>query len=121
MLLMVRPAPRRRQSPLWCYPHARDHLWPSSIAFGLSGFLGCRRTGLDLAVAAGSLKRPEWTNAISDALRQRGAEHEPAYVESLRTLGSELSRLIRSSQLTLVSRRCSRPFAAEQRSSPSRA
>ncbi len=54
----------------------------------LSGFLGCRhRTGLDLAVAAGSLKRPEWTDSMTEALRRRGAEHERAYVESLRTLG----------------------------------
>ena len=54
----------------------------------LSAFLACRhRTGLDLAVAAGGLKRPEWTNTMTDALRQRGAEHERAYVENLRTLG----------------------------------
>jgi predicted RecB family nuclease len=53
----------------------------------LSGFLGCRhRTGLDLAVAAGSLKRPEWTDPMTEALRRRGAEHERAYVESLRTV-----------------------------------
>ena len=54
----------------------------------LSAFLGCRhRTGLDLAVAAGSMKRPEWTDPMTEALRRRGAEHERAYVESLRTLG----------------------------------
>ena len=60
----------------------------------LSGFLGCRhRTGLDLAVAAGSLKRPEWSNPMTEALRQRGAEHERAYVESLRAQGLQISEI----------------------------
>ena len=54
----------------------------------LSAFLGCRhRTGLDLAVAAGSMKRPEWTDPMTEALRRRGAEHERAFAESLRRLG----------------------------------
>ena len=54
----------------------------------LSAFLGCRhRTGLNLAVAAGSMKRPEWTDPMTEALRRRGAEHERAFAESLRRLG----------------------------------
>src|SRR5829696_6963198 len=58
----------------------------------LSGFLGCRhRTGLDLAVEAGHLKVPGWSNPMTDALRQRGAEHERAYVESLRTQGFQIA------------------------------
>ena len=57
----------------------------------LSAFLGCRhRTGLDLAVAAGSMKRPEWTDPMTEALRRRGAEHERAFAESLRRLGLEI-------------------------------
>ena len=51
----------------------------------LSGFLGCRhRTGLDLAVAMGRLPRPAWSDPVAQALRDRGAEHERAYVDSLR-------------------------------------
>src|SRR5687767_3978667 len=58
----------------------------------LSGFLGCRhRTGLDLAVEAGNLKVPRWSNPMTDALRQRGVEHERLYVESLRTLGFQIA------------------------------
>ena len=57
----------------------------------LSAFLGCRhRTGLDLAVAAGNMKRPEWTDPMTEALRRRGAEHERAFAESLRRLGLEI-------------------------------
>jgi uncharacterized protein len=60
----------------------------------LSAFLGCRhRTGLALAVAAGSLKRPEWTNPMTEALRQRGAEHERGYVESLRKTGLQIAEI----------------------------
>jgi predicted RecB family nuclease len=51
----------------------------------LSGFLGCRhRTGLDLAVAHRALMKPVWNDPMVQALRERGAEHEQAYVTSLR-------------------------------------
>ena len=51
----------------------------------LSSFLGCRhRTGLDLSVATGLLEKPDWNNPLAQALRQRGEEHERAYVESLK-------------------------------------
>jgi predicted RecB family nuclease len=54
----------------------------------LSGFLACRhRTGLDLAVATGQLPRPAWSDPVAQALRDRGAEHERAYVDSLRGQG----------------------------------
>jgi predicted RecB family nuclease len=54
----------------------------------LSGFLGCRhRTGLDLAVAMGNLARPAWSDPVAQALRDRGAEHERAYVDYLRAQG----------------------------------
>jgi len=54
----------------------------------LSAFLGCRhRTGLDLAVARGVLEKPAWDDPLLQALRDRGAAHERAYVDSLRQAG----------------------------------
>jgi uncharacterized protein len=51
----------------------------------LSNHLTCRRrTGLDLAVALGSLEPPQPRDSSVDALRARGDAHERAYVESLR-------------------------------------
>ena len=48
----------------------------------LSAFLGCRhRTGLDLAVAHGELEKPEWRDAMGEALRTRGLAHEQQYVD----------------------------------------
>ena len=54
---------------------------------------------------------------MTEALRQRGAEHERAYVESLRAQGLQIRRLTRSSHPTLALRRRSRRCAAGQRSS----
>jgi uncharacterized protein len=53
-----------------------------------SAFLGCRlRTGLDLAVARGLLAKPR-SNAVGlQALRDRGEQHEQAYVQHLRDQG----------------------------------
>jgi predicted RecB family nuclease len=57
----------------------------------LSSFLTCRhRTGLDLAVARGQLEKPEWNDSIVQALRDRGVEHEQAYVASLRAGGLQV-------------------------------
>jgi predicted RecB family nuclease len=54
----------------------------------LSGFLGCRhRTGLDLAVVNGKLAKPVQNDAFLRSMRERGLEHERAYVESLRAQG----------------------------------
>ncbi len=54
----------------------------------LSSFVGCRhRAGLDLAVAQGALSKPTWFDPAVQALRDRGAEHERQYVESLRAAG----------------------------------
>ena len=54
-------------------------------ASDLAGFLGCRhRTALDMAVAVGDLDKPVIDpDPMLDALKQRGLEHERAYVESL--------------------------------------
>ena len=50
----------------------------------LSAFLGCRhRTGLDLGVAHKVLERPARNDSMLDALRDRGAKHEQAYVKNL--------------------------------------
>ncbi|MEP7116058.1 MAG: TM0106 family RecB-like putative nuclease [Acidobacteriota bacterium] len=57
----------------------------------LSAFLGCRhRTGLDLAVAHGLLAKPEWRDAMGDALRERGQVHEQLYVAWLRGQGLDV-------------------------------
>ncbi len=65
----------------------RLHLSPTD----LSSFLGCRhRTGLDLAVAHRVLAKPEWNDPTVQALRERGARHERAYVDSLRARGLEV-------------------------------
>jgi uncharacterized protein len=54
----------------------------------LSRFLGCRHgTGLDLSVAQGLLENQHWFDPVVEALRERGAEHERNYVESLRAQG----------------------------------
>ena len=60
----------------------------------LSGFLACRhRTGLDLAVAHGALARPAWNDPMAQALRDRGAEHERAYVTALRARGLAVTEI----------------------------
>ncbi|MCC7123460.1 MAG: TM0106 family RecB-like putative nuclease [Acidobacteria bacterium] len=54
----------------------------------LSTFLNCRhRLGLELAAAHGVLRRPMFTDPYAALLQQRGAEHEAAYVASLRAQG----------------------------------
>jgi len=58
-------------------------------ATDLSNFLACRhRTGLDLAVAEGKLKAPpNYADPMLELLRARGAEHERAYVATLKQQG----------------------------------
>ncbi len=57
----------------------------------LSAFLGCRhRTGLDLAVAHGTLAKPEWRDAMGEALAERGLAHERHYVDWLRAQGLDV-------------------------------
>lgn len=64
-------------------------------ATDLSNFLGCRhRTALDMAVAAGSREKPaQKPDALLDVLRQRGDDHERAYVQSLRGQGLQVVEL----------------------------
>jgi uncharacterized protein len=61
----------------------------SGIVFSatdVARFLGCRhRTGLDLGAALGEIERQYRSNKLLDVLKQRGLEHEKAYIASLRT------------------------------------
>jgi len=57
-------------------------------ATDLSQFLGCtHRTGLDLAVAEGTLVAPTWVDPVMMLLRERGLEHERGYAQLLRSQG----------------------------------
>ena len=54
----------------------------------LGNFLGCRHLSvLDLAVAQGTAKRPYRHNPVLDDLREKGMEHEKAYLDWLRAKG----------------------------------
>jgi predicted RecB family nuclease len=60
-------------------------------ASDLVGHLNCRHlTSLDLAVANGELSKPGFWDPLLEALRERGARHEQAYVDRLRTAGLEI-------------------------------
>lgn len=60
---------------------------PPTLVFSasdLSSFVGCRhRTALDLGVALGESAKPVSFYSYSQELRDRGAEDEARYVESL--------------------------------------
>jgi len=57
-------------------------------ASDLSWFLGCRhRTALDLAVAHGQRKAPNWVDPVLELLRERGLAHERRYADALRAKG----------------------------------
>jgi predicted RecB family nuclease len=57
-------------------------------ASDLVGHLNCAHlTSLDLAVARGSLAKPARWDPVLELLRERGARHEQAYVDHLRSLG----------------------------------
>src|SRR5262245_29795243 len=54
----------------------------------LANFLACRhKTALDLQVAVGELAAPTWKDPLAEVLRQRGDEHERAYIARLRAEG----------------------------------
>jgi predicted RecB family nuclease len=57
-------------------------------ASDLVGHLNCRHlTGLDIAVANGTLEKPKIWGPLLEILRERGARHEEGYVEHLRNSG----------------------------------
>jgi hypothetical protein len=54
-------------------------------ASDLVGHLYCRHlTGLDIAVAKGTLEKPKIWDPLLEILRERGARHEEGYVKHLR-------------------------------------
>lgn len=65
---------------------------PTLSATDLANHLGCRHlTVLDAAAARGELRPPRWRDPALEVMRQRGAEHEAAYVARLRHAGLEVA------------------------------
>jgi predicted RecB family nuclease len=63
-------------------------------ATDLANHLACRHlTQLDRAEAEGHLATPRWRRAGLDALRERGIEHERAYLDHLAAQGLSLARV----------------------------
>jgi predicted RecB family nuclease len=57
-------------------------------ATDLANHLSCHHlTALDLSLAKGEIAEPSWENPHAIVLRQRGLEHEKAYIENLRSRG----------------------------------
>jgi predicted RecB family nuclease len=62
----------------------------------LANFLACRhKTELDLLAARGRIARPTWEDPLVDVLRERGLEHERAYIDTLRATGLHVVDLSR--------------------------
>jgi uncharacterized protein len=63
-------------------------------ATDLANHLACRHlTALDRGVAEGRWKPPDWFRPEADVLRQRGLEHERAYLAHLERQGLTITRL----------------------------
>ena len=63
-------------------------------ATDLANHLACRHlTTLDRGVAEGRWKPPDWFRPEADVLRQRGIEHEKAYLAHLEKQGVVITRL----------------------------
>ena len=63
-------------------------------ATDLANHLACRHvTALDRGAAEGRWKPPHWFRPEADVLRQRGLEHERAYLAHLERLGLAITRL----------------------------
>lgn len=61
-------------------------------AVDLIGHLNCNHlTALDLAVATGSLKKPDHYDPLLDILQQRGRRHEQAYLDHLKKAGHSIT------------------------------
>ncbi|MFN8888088.1 MAG: TM0106 family RecB-like putative nuclease, partial [Cyclobacteriaceae bacterium] len=64
-------------------------------ASDLSNYLGCKHLSrLDLSVAMGERKAPDWQDPASAILAQRGQEHEDAYVKFIKDKGHSVVDLI---------------------------
>jgi uncharacterized protein len=63
-------------------------------ATDLANHLACRHlTGLDRGAAEGRWKPPDWYRPEAEVLRQRGFEHERAFLEHLERQGRRITRL----------------------------
>src|SRR5256885_14983108 len=63
-------------------------------ATDLANHLACGHlTALDRGVAEGRWKPPDWFRPEAEVLRQRGLEHERAYLEHLERQGRRVTRL----------------------------
>jgi predicted RecB family nuclease len=68
----------------------RLHLSPSDV----TAFLACEHlTTLSLAYARGKVVRPGVPNEHAELIRRKGAEHERAYLESLRAQGEDVREI----------------------------
>lgn len=63
-------------------------------ATDLAGHLNCRHlTALDLAVAEGTLEKPQHWDPLLEILRERGQQHEQAFIDHLRAQGLSLATI----------------------------
>ncbi len=68
------------------------------FASDLVDFLACRYlTGLERFAARGIVKRPRFDDPMLEILRQRGVEHERAYVRLLAESGKAIAEIDRES------------------------
>jgi uncharacterized protein len=79
-------------------------------ATDLANHLGCLHLSqLNRAAAEGRARRPMWQDPMGDLLRERGAEHEKAYLEHLRARGLDVVAIDRDdpagAQMTLAAMR----------------
>jgi predicted RecB family nuclease len=72
-------------------------------ASDLSNHLSCpHSTSLDLAFILGELQAPTWIDPLAEVLRERGFQHERAYLEHLRNQGLDLCTLPEENSLDLA-------------------
>lgn len=73
------------------------------FATDLTNFLGCRHlTAVERLAAHGLAKRPHFDDPMLEILRERGLEHERAYVEQLKTAGKTVVEIERKSSNAFV-------------------
>ncbi len=87
---------------------------PLYSASDLLAFLGCTHaTALDIEVLGGGLERgPSGDDEYLDILKEKGMEHERAYLETLRSQGRSIVEIVRSSDEESVDSLAERTRAA---------
>ncbi|MEX2124813.1 MAG: TM0106 family RecB-like putative nuclease [Woeseia sp.] len=84
-ILLARPSGTRQPHAILPGMRLVDQLLRLS-ATDLANHLSCTHLSqLSLAVAEGRTKKPKWHDPIAEILRERGMEHEAAYLAHLRT------------------------------------